>query len=136
MKLLLDTNIILDLLLDRAPFAEAAAQLVSNVEGKKILAWLCATTVTTIHYLVEKEKSKTVADEAIKTLLSLFRISEVNEDILAKAVNNPIADFEDAVLYEAACTKNCDAIVTRNARDFKKSAIQILTAEEALNLII
>ena len=82
MKVLFDTNIILDVLLDRERFIELSASLVSLVETKVIEGYLCATTVTTIDYLVSKAYNRDQANIAIKKLLNIFQVAEVNKDVL------------------------------------------------------
>ncbi len=72
MKILFDTNVILDVLLDREPFAEDAAYLLSKVERSEIIGFLCATTITTIHYLITKSNGSKEAIQHIQALLSLF----------------------------------------------------------------
>jgi predicted nucleic acid-binding protein len=116
---LLDTNIVLDLLLDREPFSQDAARCFSRVEAGEIEGWLCASTVTTLHYLIRKSGGTREARESIKLLLSLFEIAPVNKIALEGALNLTFKDFEDAVLHEAARLVNVDVIVTRNKADFK-----------------
>ena len=93
MKALFDTNIILDVLLEREPFAPLSAELVNRVETGEIEGVLCATTLTTIDYLLGKALSKTQARTAIKTLLNLFQIAEVNKQILSQAADSDFADM-------------------------------------------
>ena len=125
MKILFDTNIVLDLLLDRAPFADAAAELFAKVEDGTIVGYLCGTTVTTIHYLTTKVIGSARAEEEIGKLLSLFEVAPVNRVILQSALKAGFADFEDAVIHEAAGHAGAEAIVTRNLKDFKKSRVTI-----------
>jgi len=98
MRVLLDTNILLDHLLDRKPFSEAAATVFSLVEASKIEGVLCATTITTIDYLLKRSLPRENAMSALKALLNLFAIAPVNRAVLANAVNSNMSDFEDAVL--------------------------------------
>jgi predicted nucleic acid-binding protein len=125
LKALFDTNIVLDLLLDREPFSRDAARCFSWVEAGKIEGWLCASTLTTIHYLIRKSTGGRKARESITLLLSLFEIAPVNRIALEGALNLSFTDFEDAVLHEAARLVNADVIVTRNTADFKHSRIPV-----------
>ncbi len=113
MKVLFDTNVILDVLLKREPHAEVAIKLLSAVENKFIQGYLCATTVTTIDYLLAKTIGKQLAKEHITSLLSLFLIAEVNDKTLKAALDSDFNDFEDAVLYYAGHNVNIDCVVTR-----------------------
>jgi len=78
MKILFDTNVILDLLLDREPWAEPVAQLFTKVERGDLLGCICATTLTTIYYLASKAVGKKIAQKEIQKLLVLFEIAPVN----------------------------------------------------------
>lgn len=125
MKALFDTNVVLDLLLDREPFSRDAAKCFSRVEAGEIEGWLCASTVTTLHYLIRKSAGAKKARENIALLLSIFKIAPVNEIALEGALKLSFKDFEDAVLHEAARLVNAEVIVTRNTADFKHSSIVV-----------
>lgn len=130
MKILFDTNVVLDVLLTREPFAATAISLVAAVEQKVIQGFLCATTITTVDYLVTKAKDRAIAKQATQHLLHLFSVAEVNQSILQAAVGFPFEDFEDAVLYEAGCYAAVDGFVTRNIKDFKKAERPVYSPNE------
>ena len=136
MKILFDTNIILDVLLDREPFSDLAVKLVSKVEKTEIKGFLGATTITTIYYLASKVAGKKKADREISKLLSIFQIAPVNKSVLDGAIKAKFKDFEDAVLHEAAKQVEAQGIVTRNAKDFKKATLSIYSPEELYNMLI
>lgn len=136
MKILLDTNIVLDLLMDRMPFADAAAELFSKVEDGTIMGYLCGTTITTIYYLAAKEVGAPRAQEEIKKMLGLFEVAPVNRHVLESALVTDFNDFEDAVIHEAACHVGAEAIITRNKKNFIKSRIPVYSAEEMVKLLI
>ena len=125
MRALFDTNVVLDLLLDREPFSLDAARCFSRVEAGEIEGWLCGTTVTTLCYLMGKSLGAAKAREGISLLLSLFEIAPVSKTALEGALNLPFKDFEDAVLHESARLVNADVIVTRNTAAFKHSNIPV-----------
>jgi predicted nucleic acid-binding protein len=127
---LFDTNVVLDLLLDREPFSLNAARCFSKVEAGEIEGWLCGTTVTTLHYLIKKSAGAAKALEGISLLLSLFEIAPVNKSTLERALKLPFKDFEDAVLHESARLVNVDVIVTRNPADFRHSIVPVRLPEE------
>lgn len=136
MKILFDTNIVLDILLDREPFSDLAAKLISRVEKKEIKGFLGATTVTTIYYLASKVAGKKKANQEISKLLSIFQIAPVNKPVLAEAIKLKFIDFEDAVLHEAAKQIGVQGIVTRNSNDFKKATLSIYSPEELYKMVI
>ena len=128
--------VLLDLLLDRNPFVDPAARLISMVEEGKLLGFLCATTITTIHYLASKASGKKSAQKEIQQLLRLFEIAPVNRPVLQAALESGFPDFEDAVLYEAAIFVGADGIVTRDPKGFKKAATRVYIPGELLQTIL
>jgi len=136
LKILLDTNIVLDVLMDRLPYSDTATVLFSKVEYGTIIGYLCCTTITTVFYLASKTVGAARAHEEIKKLLSLFEVAPVNRHVLESALELDFNDFEDAVIHEAACHIGVDAIVTRNQKDFKKSRISVYSSEEMVKILI
>ena len=110
-RLLFDVNVVLDVLLDRKPFADASAAAWSAVERGDAEGLLSAHAVTTLHHLNAKSVGIRTATETTEALLSVF---------------------EDAVTAAGARRSKCDAVVTRNPRDFKGAALRILTPSEAV----
>lgn len=135
MNILFDTNVLLDVLLDREPFAIDAAFLMTKVEQSEIGGYLCATTVTTIHYLIAKALGAKEATRHIQSLLSLFIVAPVNRAVLEQALAASFTDFEDAVLHAAACHAGVQSIVTRNIRDFSKATLPVFTPAELINAL-
>ena len=135
MKILFDTNIVLDVLMDRLPYSDAAAELFSKVEEGTIFGYLSGTTITTVFYLAAKTVGAARAREEIKKLLSLFEVAPVNRHVLELALNRDFDDFEDAVIHEAACHVGADAIVTRNQKDYKKARIPVYSSEEMVHIL-
>ena len=130
MKVLFDTNVVLDLLLDRKPFSDDAAFLFSLLERGKIQGFLCATTITTISYLLEKAIDRDSAHRHIDNLLELFEIAAVTRIVLETAMRLGFRDFEDAVLHAAAEHAGADYLITRNVTDFRRASLSILAPHE------
>ena len=135
MKLLLDTNVVLDVMLDRKPHVVASAKVVAAAETGGIEASLCATTITTIHYLATKALGAKVSAREIGRLLEIFRIAPVTEVVLKAALQTKTPDYEDAVLFEAARAAGMDGIVTRNAEDFPKTKLPIYLPVDIMVLL-
>ena len=135
MRVLFDTNIVLDLLLDRSPYADAAADLFAKVENGTIIGYLCATTITTVHYLASKVVGSARAKKEIAKLLSIFQVAAVNRTVLESALRTHFSDFEDAVLHEAAFHAGVEVVVTRNVKDFKKSRITVYDSAELAGIL-
>ena len=135
MRILFDTNVVLDVLLDREPFSSTAAKLFSKVESGEIAGYVCATTITTIHYLACKVIGVDSAMDEIVKLMKLFEVAPVNRAVLETAVSSGFKDFEDAVLHESALYKEAQGIVTRDRKGFTKSKIHIYSPEELLLML-
>jgi predicted nucleic acid-binding protein len=131
-RVLVDTNVVLDVLLDRQPFADAATQVFALVEESKIEGLLCATTITTVDYLLGQALAPEKARGALQRLLGLFEIAPVNRSVLEHALRSGIADFEDAVLEQAGFLAGVDAITTRNVNDFRKSKVTVFDPTELI----
>ena len=135
MRVLFDTNVVLDLLQEREPFCKEAENLFSKVEIGDITGVLCATTITTIHYLLFKSLSKKEALKMIRVLLDLFEIATVNKTVLIDALKADDIDYEDSVLYKSAYHNKVDVIVTRDVKGFKKSDLPVYTPKELIKII-
>lgn len=133
MRVLFDTNVVLDVLLARPPFVNAASELFGLVERTRITGLLCATTITTVDYLLMQAMPRLEAHQALRKLLTLFEIAPVNRAILEEALKSRIADFEDAVLDQAGRFAEAEVIVTRNQKDFRHSSLRILGPDEFLS---
>jgi len=135
MKVLIDTNVILDWWLDRRPFAQDAQIILSAAESGDLEGSLCATSVTTLHYLAAKSTGSAQGRKVIETLLKFLEIAPVHRAVLTQALESPMADYEDAVLAFAAKESGADAIVTRDKHGFSRSPVQILTCSELVRLL-
>jgi len=132
MKILLDTNVVLDVLLAREPFVDLAREIFILIENGEIEGYLCATSVSTLHYLIGRESNKKEADEIIEKLLTLFEVSSVTKKVLYDVSINNGLDYEDSVIYTSAFYSEIDIIVTRDKRGFKESKISTLNPKEFL----
>jgi len=135
LRILFDTNVILDVLLDREPFSSTAAKLFSEVETGNISGYVCATTITTLHYLARKVMGAASAKEEINKLTLLFEVAPVNRAVLDAALLSEFKDFEDAAVHEAALYQGVQGIVTRDLNGFKKSKINVYSPEELLLML-
>ena len=130
MRVLFDTNVVLDVLLDRKPFRDTAAQLVARVERKELIGFLGATTLTTIYYIVAKASGRETARSAVRDLIGFFQVAAVDRSVLSAAIESPIKDFEDAVLIEASDMEAVDAVVTRDPDGFQDSRLQLFSPQQ------
>jgi predicted nucleic acid-binding protein len=127
-RVLFDTNVLLDALLARKPFVADAAFLLNAVESRRIAGFISATTLTDIHYLVRRQtKSAETAMITITHLLALMEVCIVDRQVLEQAVSLKLADFEDAVQVACAISTGLEAIATRDVSGFIGSPISILS---------
>lgn len=133
MKILFDTNIILDVFLARQPFLENAARLFAKVEQGNFEGILGATTITTLYYLISKQLGKKETKQAIEKLLNLFEIGSVDHLVLRTSLSLDFSDYEDAVLYQVALHNQTQGIVTRDRQGFEKGSLPVYSPEELLN---
>ena len=135
MKILFDTNIVLDVLLNRKPFVELSAHLMGLAEQRTIHGYICATTITTIDYLISKSHNRKVAKQQIGKIFSIFEISPVDRDVLQQALTMKMTDYEDAVQCQSGVASLVDGLVTRNTRDYKDAPFTIYTPEELCTIL-
>lgn len=134
-RILFDTNVVLDVLLDRRPYAEASSAVWAAVETGNSEGILAAHAVTTIHYLVRKEVGVAGARRIVSAVMKVFRIAAVDDAVLREALQLPLTDFEDAVTAAAARLADCDCIVTRDPKGFRASAVRALPPEAVAPLL-
>ncbi len=131
-KILLDTNIILDIALKRKPHFANSAALFKKLDEKKILAFVTATTITDIYYISKKAKDHNTAIEFISSLLQIIDIVGVNKEIVLLSLQSDLPDFEDAIQINSAKLNGIKTIITRNKKDFINVDQKIETPGEFL----
>lgn len=127
MRALIDTNVLLDVLAGREPFAAESAIVWAAIETDRIDGLVCADSFTTLHYLLRRTQDARAASHGIKLVLDLFEIISVDRQIIARAAESTLTDFEDALQHESALAGHADCIVTRDGRGFKKAKVKIFT---------
>ena len=136
MVILADTNVIIDALAKREPYAKEAQQVIEKCAKREIEGWLAAHSIPNLFYILRKEYDVPERRRLVKDLCSIFRISGLDSKKIMSAVeNNEFKDFEDALQEECAVTESVDYIVTRNPSDFKTSRIPIASPEKILELL-
>jgi predicted nucleic acid-binding protein len=135
-RILLDTNVVLDVLLDRKPYVDASAATWAAVETGALKGMLAAHAVTTIHYLIRKEMGNTKAARTISAILGVFEVAIVDGVVIREALQLPVADFEDAVTAAAARSARCECVVTRDPKGFRGSPVRSMTPEAVMPLLI
>jgi predicted nucleic acid-binding protein len=134
-RILFDTNVILDVLLDRQPHVAASAAVWAAAETSALEGMLAAHALTTIHYLVRKEAGNGKAGRIISAILNVFGVAAINGATVQEALQLPFSDFEDAVTAAAARSAGCECIVTRDPKGFGGSPVRALTPEAVTALL-
>lgn len=132
MRIFVDADIILDLLLAREPFFSAATRLFSLIQDGEIEGFVSPLIFSNLFYVLRKELSGPEAVGALRKLRLLTHILPVDEETIDLALASSFSDFEDAIQYYAAKTQGLDAIVTRNKQDYRVAKLSIFTAEECI----
>lgn len=132
-RLLIDTNIVIDLLSKREKFYEEAAELFSLADRKELVLAISSLTFANTNYILTKLKSAKEAKAILRKFKVLVEVLSLDDKITELALSdNNFTDFEDGLQYYSAIENQIDIIITRNKKDFKKSNIPVLTAKEFL----
>ena len=136
MVVLVDTNVILDLLMKREPFAYDAREILVKCAEGEISGYLAAHSIPNLFYILRKEFTEKERRSFIISLCDIFRISQLDSaKILSAAKNEDFSDYEDCLQEECAVDVMADYIVTRNPADYKKSRVSTIQPAELLALL-
>ncbi len=133
MKIMCDTNIIMDMLLAREPFADDSCTVLTLCEEHRMDGFVSASSITDIYYLVRKHTHSTeLAYKAVGKLLEIVKVCSVTNNDVLMAFQKKAKDFEDCLMAVCAKSIHCDYIITRNKKDFEEFDIPLLTPSELL----
>ena len=135
MRVLFDTDIVLDFLQERAPFLADALALFDAHDQKKIDAFVSAITPINVFYVIRRQAGLQKAEQAVLAILTSLEICTVDESVLQDAKKLPIEDYEDAVQVASAMSANLDAVVTRNLKDYKNSPLPVYSPSDFIALL-
>jgi len=135
MKVLLDANVVLDVLLNRAPWVADSRAVWDANTRQQIDGYLVATTVTNLFYIARKLVGLPLAMQGVRDCLSTFHVVPVDGHVLAEATTQPGNDFEDNVIIRCAIASQMDVIVTRNLADFSHSPVLAISPGDLLTRI-
>ena len=134
MRVLVDTNVLLDVFAKREPFYAASARLWALAERGQVEAYISAISFNNAFYIVRKLATAAEAKEMLRWLRDEFHVVPLSEQILHQAIDSGVIDFEDAIQFFSAIHCAADAIVTRNVDDYPGQKIPTMTPEEFLAL--
>lgn len=135
MKVLIDTNIILDVLCKRPDFYEDSAKIFKLCEVKKISGVISALSIPNIMYILRKELDADKTREILDSLMLIFSVADLKADDLKKAADMRFKDYEDAIQSACATRIKANYIVTRNIKDFSESKVTAIKPAELLDRI-
>ncbi len=135
-KIFLDTNIILDFLGERNGFYLPAAKILTLADFNKIKIFASPISISTTFYVLSKVENQKIALEKIKKFKLLCNISIMNDKVIDKAISANFKDFEDALQYFSAIESKCEAIITRNEKDFKNALIPVMQPSSFLQTMV
>ena len=136
MKLIFDSNVVMDVLAERQPFVDASEEAMAKAALIGYPIAITANTVTDLFFLLRKHFTDAAKTrEVLEKMVSAVQILDTTSEICLAAFKSPVADFEDAVLVETAIRWSADFIVTRNTRDFGASPIKAVTPDEMLVML-
>ena len=131
-KIVIDINIFMGFLFKRTGH-EKVVEIFKNCIKGKFKGFVCAHEITTLFYFLKKSSDdKNKIKKSLSGIMKRFKVIEINEDVLQKALYSEVEDYEDAVIEASAKKSDADFIVTRNIKDFKKSIVKAITPEEIL----
>jgi predicted nucleic acid-binding protein len=135
--LFIDTNVIIDFLIDRKPHSREAAIIFTLIEQKKIKGFASSLTFSNLYYVLRKIESHNNVKSKLESLSQIVGILKVEERTIKEALASDFPDFEDSIQYFSAIdSKKIDVIITRNTRDYKKSDIPVMTPGDYLKTAI
>ncbi|MBD2771573.1 PIN domain-containing protein [Iningainema tapete] len=132
MKVLLDTNVIVDVAIERHPFYQESVQVLSFVYLKQIEGYISASTFSDIYYIIRKVKGRDSTLDFLRRISTFCQVATVDQAAITMALNANFKDFEDAIQYSTTIVNQLDAIVTRNAQDFTVTSPRIITPAQLI----
>ncbi|NIS07432.1 MAG: PIN domain-containing protein [Candidatus Dadabacteria bacterium] len=135
MKVYIDTDVILDLLLKRQTFHKDAEQLFDNIAKKRLTAYTTPVSIANVYYIINSINKVKYPRNIIKKLRLLLKIIPMDEFCIDNALSSEIKDFEDSLQYYTCVKNGIDHIVTRNKKDYKRAKVPVSTHKE-INQII
>ena len=132
---LIDINILLDVLQKREPFYETSAHLLAVVETGRVKGYVAAHSITTLFYLIKKDRSAAEARATITNLLQFIKIAPVDQNTIEQALNLDYRDYEDAVQMISAVQCKTDCLITRNVKDYQPALLSVLQPVDFLSTL-
>ena len=131
--ILLDTDVLIDVALDRSPYSGPASELLDRIEQGAESAYIAWHSVSNLYYIVAPARGGVSARDFIVELTSFVSVATTDTEAIRYAAGLPMEDLEDAMQVAAARACGARHIVTRNVRDYQRSPIRAIDPQEALS---
>lgn len=136
MKILIDTNVILDAVAAREPWNTEAEQIFLLAANNRVEAFITASSVTDIYYLIRKHlHNHEEAKKVMSKLYDLFGVLDVNQGDCTNALHSGMKDYEDAVADQSAFRNGMDYIVTRNISDYGQAKVEAISSKTLIDMM-
>ncbi|MEM9391532.1 MAG: PIN domain-containing protein [Bacteroidota bacterium] len=137
MRVLIDTDVVLDFFLDRKPFSEEATKIFALCEAKRVQGFMTPVIFSNVYYILRQTASHEKVIEKLNQLMNFIGVLDMGRGTIIQALGSDFRDFEDALQhYSAVQSDFIDVILTRNVKDFKKSEIGVLTPQSFLKIVV
>ncbi len=134
-RLFLDTNVMLDLLGERVPYYDSIAKIATLADKGNISMVVSALSYSTVYYLLSKFENTDIVKEKLRKFMIISEIADLDHKVIEKGLASNFTDFEDSLQYHCALKADCNILITRNGKDFRKSEIPVMTADEYISSI-
>lgn len=135
MKVLIDTNVIIDMAIQREPFAKASTQVMFLAQAGQFQGYVSASVISDLHYILRKHTGRAASLAFLRRLVTICDVAAVGKISIESALVSRFKDFEDAVQNQIAVANGIGTIVTRNVKDFRQSSLQIVTPDQLIEML-
>jgi len=135
-EIFIDTDVIIDFLIDRKPHSREAAIIFTLIEQRKIRGYVSSLTFSNLYYVIRKVESHNKVISKLDSISKILTILKVDQQIIKDSIASGLSDFEDSIQYNCALDfKKIDVLITRNTKDYKNSEIPIMTPSDYLKTV-
>ena len=134
-NIFIDSDILLDIFLQREPFYQYGQKLLNKGKNNEIKIYTSALIIANIYYITVKALGKSEAKDIVNKLLKMLTVLPLEADSITLAMNSNFSDIEDAIQHFIAMRHECEVIITRNLKHYKKSMMPVMSAEQYIRTI-
>lgn len=132
-QVFIDTDVILDLLMERQPHFEPVLKLFLKIQNREVSAFTSPVVIANLFYILNRHFDRKTAVQLLIKLTSLIKIPDCGERVIIQSLASDFKDFEDAIQYYTALAGNIPTLITRNVKDYKTAALTVITPLEYIS---